>query len=162
MTRTAGWCVAERAAARVLCLGNDLIADDAVGPEVACRLRARSLPAEVVESAETGFALLDHVAEVSLLVVVDAVVTGGAAPGTVHVLDEGEIAVTPGGSQHYVGLFEALDLVRHLGQDAPDRVVLVAVEAGDLVTVGGPMTPPVAGVVERVAEIVAGLVGDGT
>jgi hydrogenase maturation protease len=155
----------------VLCLGNDLIADDALGVVAARRLcdrlavlgaalpgapsfdpaattwtfdHPRSGAVEVVETALTGMYLLEAVVGASRLIVVDSVVTGSAEPGTVDVLGEEDFAGAPaGGSPHYIGLFEALDLARGLGLDVPDEVVIVAVEAGDYFTVGGEMTAAV-------------------
>jgi hydrogenase maturation protease len=47
---------------RVLCLGNDLLADDAFGPVVARTLKELYLPGvEVVESPASGLHLLEHV-----------------------------------------------------------------------------------------------------
>lgn len=170
---------------RVLCLGNDLIADDAVGI-VAARSLCRRLAAaggsrpagppfdpaatmsafdhpragvvEVVETALTGMYLLEAVVGASRLIVVDSVVTGSAEPGTVEVLGEEDFAGAPaGGSPHYIGLFEALDLARSLGLDVPDEVVIVAVEAGDFFTVGGGMTAAVGAAVPVVVERVLAL-----
>jgi hydrogenase maturation protease len=174
---------------RVLCLGNDLIADDALGIAAARSLclrlagagRPRSAgpafdPAatmrtfdhpragvvEVVETALTGMYLLEAVTGASRLIVVDSVVTGSAEPGTVEVLGEEDFADAPaGGSPHYIGLFEALDLARGLGLDVPDEVVIVAVEAGDFFTVGGGMTAAVGAavpvVVDRVLALLEGV-----
>lgn len=143
---------------RVLCLGNELIADDGVGPAVAEELRGRSFDAEVVENCLAGLALLDDLLGVERLVVVDAVATGSAPPGTVHVLTEEDVAVSPAGWQHAMGLFESIDLARALGLCAPGEVVLVAVEAGDLVNVGGPLTDAVREAVSMVATLVEDLV----
>ncbi|MFH1329494.1 MAG: hydrogenase maturation protease [Actinomycetota bacterium] len=174
---------------RVLCLGNDLIADDALGIVVArwlCRRLAAAgppLPAgpafdpaatvrafdhpqagtvEVVETALTGMYLLEAVVGASRLIVVDTVVTGSADPGTVAMLGEDDFATASGGSPHYIGLFEALELARGLGLDVPAEVVIVAVEAGDHFTVGGEMTAPVGAavpvVVEQVLALLAGVV----
>jgi len=172
----------------VLCLGNDLIADDALGVVAARRLcdrlaalgtaspgapafdpaatmrtfeHPRSGAVEVVETALTGMYLLEAVVGASRLIVVDSVVTGSAEPGTVDVLGEEDFAGAPaGGSPHYIGLFEALDLARGLGLDVPDEVVIVAVEAGDYFTVGGEMTAAVGAavpvVVDRVLALLAG------
>jgi len=174
---------------RVLCLGNDLIADDALGVVVArrlCRRLAAAGPSrppgpafdpaatvrafghpqagvvEVVETALTGMYLLEAVVGAARLIVVDTVVTGAAEPGTVDVLGEEDFAGSvPGGSPHYIGLFEALDLARGLGLDVPDEVVIVAVEAGDFYTVGGGMTAAVGAavpvVVERVLALLEGM-----
>lgn len=174
---------------RVLCLGNELISDDGFGIAVAgllCRrlaeagmpappgpaldhaltARAFELPAagtvEVVETALTGMYLLEAVAGAARLVVVDTIVTGAVEPGAVVELRERDLASPRGGSPHYVGLLETLDLARALGLDAPADVVFVAVEAGDYRTVGGAMTAPVEAavlpVVERVLDLVRGAV----
>jgi hydrogenase maturation protease len=90
--------------------------------------------------------------------VIDTVVTGSADPGTVYVLEEGDISSVPGGSPHYIGLFETLALGRKLEMVVPDRLVVVAVEAADNMTLGGEMHPAVRAavpvVVERVVELV--------
>ena len=129
---------------RVLCLGNSLLADDALGPEVANRLRERPLgDTEIVESAETGFYLLDHVLGCARLLVVDTIRTGTMPPGTILRLQEQDIQATPGSSPHYVGLFETLSVARQLGLPAPAEVLILAVEAEDLTSIGHPMTPAV-------------------
>lgn len=143
---------------RVLCLGNDLIADDGVGPAVAEGLRKHSVDAEVAESCLAGLALLDDLLGVERLVVVDAVGTGSVPPGSVHLFTEEDVAAGPAGWQHAMGLFEAIDLARALGLCAPEEVMLVAVEAGDLVTVGGPLTKEVRGAVDRAVALVEDLV----
>jgi hydrogenase maturation protease len=149
----------KRCPARLLCLGNDLLADDAFGFLAAEELRQR-VPAdvEVVFTANTGLGLIDHLGQATLLVVIDNVVTGTADPGTVYVLEEGDISSVPGGSPHYIGLFETLNLARALEMAVPDRLVIIAVEAADNMTLGGEMHAAVRAalpvVVERVAEFV--------
>lgn len=146
---------------RILCLGNDLLADDAFGGAVAAQFRSLSpTGVDVVETAAAGFALFDHLLGAARLVVIDTILTGTAAPGTLHVFREADLAAVPGGSPHYVGLFETLALGRKLGLPVPEEVVIVAVEAADCVTVGGSMHPAVAAalpdVVELVQEIISG------
>ncbi|MHC4135181.1 MAG: hydrogenase maturation protease [Planctomycetota bacterium] len=149
----------ERCPARLLCLGNDLLADDAFGYVASEELRQRmAAEVEVVFTANTGIGLIDHLEHATLLVVIDTVVTGSADPGTVYVLEEGDISSVPGGSPHYIGLFETLALGRKLEMVVPDRLVVVAVEAADNMTLGGEMHPAVRAavpvVVERVVELV--------
>jgi len=143
---------------RVLCLGNDLIADDGVGPAIAAEVRSRTVDAEVAESSLDGLALLDDLVDVDRLVVVDAISTGRSAPGSIIVVSEREIAAAAGGWQHALGLFDAIALARALGLDAPGEVVLVAVEVSDLVCVGGPLTEAVRRAVPEAASIVENLV----
>jgi hydrogenase maturation protease len=145
---------------RVVCLGNELLADDGVGPAVARRLRGRLPPAvQVVETPESGFALLDHLLDADVVVVVDAVTTGTAPPGTIHVVEDQTVRTVYGGSPHYVGLFEGLAIGRALGLPIPRQVTIVAVEVADSRTVGGPMHPAVAAAADRVAELIRGIYG---
>jgi len=152
----------ERAATRVLCLGNPLLADDALGPAVAAALAGQMPPGvEIVQSELTGFGLLDDLLETSRLIVVDTVQTGTAVSGTVHVIRENDLRAAPGPSPHYVGLFEMLALARILRLPAPEEVVILAVEAADCTTVGGAMHPTVGAAVSLVVEIVRSIVEEG-
>lgn len=173
---------------RVLCLGNELISDDALGVVAARRLlrrlavagtpvppapsfdpavtvRAFELPrvgpVEVVETALTGMYLLEAVVGASRLIVVDSVVTGATDPGTVLELKESDLDGPRGGSPHYIGLLETLDLARALGLEVAADVVIVAVEAGDSMTVGGEMTGPVRAAVPVVVERAMALIQGG-
>jgi hydrogenase maturation protease len=139
---------------RVLCLGNELLADDAFGKAVGDELRSQ-LPAslEVVDTSATGFALMDYLQNTFCLLVIDSV-QAGAALGTIYVLREDDIQSVPGGSPHYVGLFETLRLARELLLPIPKEVVILAVEAADTTTLGGPMHPAVQAAVPVVADAV--------
>jgi hydrogenase maturation protease len=139
---------------RVLCLGNDLLADDAFGCLVARRLRQEMPGIDVVESQETGFRLLDHVAGASRLLVIDTVMSG-APPGTVRVLREPDFAGLRGGSPHYTGLFETLELGRCLKLPVPEEVLIIAVAASDCLTVGGALHPDLLAAIPRVLLLVA-------
>lgn len=129
---------------RVLCLGNDLLADDSVGSVVAQQIR-QSAPAEVavLSTPETGFHLLDYVLDTRRLVVIDTVLTGTAPAGTIYVIRDSELKAVPGGSPHYVGLSEVLALARQLGLPVAEEVIVLAVEAADCSTLGGEMHPAV-------------------
>jgi hydrogenase maturation protease len=125
---------------RVLGLGNDLLADDAFGMEIVRELGAHLPPGvQTASSIASGFGLLDDLLDADRLIVVDTISSGQAAPGTVHRFEEGEVTAAGGTSPHYVGLFETLRLGRALGLHVPGRVVILAVEAGDCLTIGGAM-----------------------
>ncbi|MDR5695180.1 MAG: hydrogenase maturation protease [Armatimonadota bacterium] len=125
---------------RVVCLGNDLLADDAFGPTVGEKLQ-KSLPddVEVITTSASGFSLLEEILGITHLLVVDTVLTGRDPPGTIFLWRDEEVQIIPGSSPHYVGLFEALELGRKLCLRVPDEVVILAIEAADCTTVGGPM-----------------------
>lgn len=139
----------------MLCLGNELLADDALGAVVAEQLR-QILPGtlEVVFTSAMGFDLLDDVLGASRLLVVDIIETGTKPPGTVHLLREEDVQTVPGESPHYIGLFETLKLGRKLQLDVPKDVIIIAVEPADCLTVGGAMTPAVKEAVPIVVNLV--------
>jgi len=140
---------------RLLGLGNEILADDAFGIVAARQIEALGLPGlEVVTSSESGISLLDHLQGAGRLIVTDTIQTGRAEPGTVHVVREQDVAGAPGGSPHFIGLFDTLALGRALGLRMPADVVIIAVEAADCLTLGGPMHPVVAAALPRVVELV--------
>jgi hydrogenase maturation protease len=145
---------------RVLCLGNDLLADDAVGGVIARRApHYLGDHVDVVYAANTGFGLIDHLLNVERLIVVDSVLTGKCDPGTVMVITEEDAAAVHGDSPHYIGLFEALALARELQLPTPREVTIVAVEVADCVTVGGPMSSAVQAAVPVALDIVKRRIG---
>ena len=72
---------------------------------------------------------------------------------------EEDVAGPPGGSPHFIGLFETLALGSALGLRVPAEVTIIAVEAFDCLTLGGPMHPAVAAAIPRVVELVRYLIG---
>jgi len=145
--------------ARLLCLGNDILADDALGIRVAEMLRDR-LPrtVDVVSSMESGLRLLDHLVGVPRVVVIDTVQTGNAPPGTVYTLRDGDVEYAPGSSAHYIGLFETLALGRGLDLPVARDLYIIAVEASDCLTIGGGITPAVEKAIPEVIRLVEDLV----
>jgi hydrogenase maturation protease len=130
--------------ARLLCLGNDVLADDALGIRVAETLRAKMPDTiDVVPCMESGIRLIDHLIGVPRVVVIDTVQTGRVPPGTIMTVREEDVEYTPGTSAHYIGLFEALELGRRLELPVARDVLIIAVEAADCRTLGGAMNPAV-------------------
>jgi hydrogenase maturation protease len=147
---------------RVLGLGNEILADDAVGILAARRI-AGLYPAEQVDvvcSSESGLRLLDYVINVDRLVVIDAIQTGRAEPGTIFTVHGDDVATAPGASAHGTGLFDALELARKLGFEAAREVTILAVEAADCLTLGGPMHPAVEAAIPCIVERVRGIIAE--
>src|SRR5690349_21144376 len=117
----------------VLGVGTRFRRDDAVGLEVAERLRLRALPGVRVEATEAdGSRYLDLWEGCPVAIVVDAT-RSGAAPGTVRrwatkdgILPE-SIATT---STHGVSVAHACGLGRALGR-LPSELVLFGIEGMD-------------------------------
>jgi hydrogenase maturation protease len=148
--------------ARILCLGNDLLADDAVGLEVARRLEA-AVPSsvEVVRSMESGLHLLDYFLGVPQVVVVDAIETGTVPPGTVLEFDLEDVDPAPGSSPHTLGLFDAHRIARELDLPVAERLDVICVEIADTRTMGADLHPAVAGAIPEMIERVQDLLAKG-
>jgi hydrogenase maturation protease len=145
----------------LLGLGNDILSDDGVGLRVAAALRRRLAnhrDLTVVETAEMGLSLLDQIVDVDVLVLVDAVLTGKAAPGFVHELDGADLATLPAISPHFLGVGETLALGRKLGLSMPNEVRIFAIEVADPFTVSTQLTPELEsalpGIIDRIARAV--------
>ncbi|MBI5509661.1 MAG: hydrogenase maturation protease [Deltaproteobacteria bacterium] len=144
----------------VVCVGNDLVADDGVGPAVYEHLRRRPQQDGVRLSllGVGGLELLDELEGDALLIVVDAVL-GGARPGTISVrrVQDDDLCRPPPTDAHAIGVLEALAVGRALFPGVmPREIVLVGVEGQRFGEVG-PMTGAVAAAAERAAGVVADL-----
>ena len=148
---------------RLLGLGNEILADDAFGilaaREVARRFQGEI---EVVQSSSAGYDLMDHLLGARRLLVVDTIVTGRARPGAISVFTADRVQPAPGGSPHFLGLFEVLAVGRKLHLDVPKEIIVIAVEASDCVTVGGPIHPDVQSAIPEVVELVGRFLANGT
>lgn len=130
----------------LLGLGNELLADDAVGLLVARKLEKRlaGRPGTcVMATEESGLSLLDMVVGFDRLVVVDAIQTGQSAPGTIHVITQEDLGRIPLVSPHFVGIVEMLDLGRRLRLHMPEDIAIFAIEVQDVQTICKGMTATV-------------------
>jgi hydrogenase maturation protease len=128
----------------VLGLGNDLLADDAIGhlavAELAPRLAGR---ADVEATAVHGLALLDVLGGYDAAVVLDAACTGARPVGTVYEIAAESLARVANPTPHFAGFPEMLDLADRIGLPFPRKLRILAVEVLDPFTIGGAMTPAV-------------------
>lgn len=131
----------------VLGLGNPLVTDDRIGLCVAAQLRrllAGHRDVDVDEDYWGGLRLMERMVGYDRVVVIDAIQTG-APPGTVHRLGVNAIPTQRSASAHDVNLPTALALGRLAGYPLPsdDAILLVAIEAEDILTFGDRCTPAV-------------------
>ncbi len=138
---------------RILCLGNELLADDAFGLVASEELRRRFPQTDVVFTTDAGLHLIDYLSDVKLLLVVDTIQTGNVSPGTLYLLRSSDIKSPSGPSPHYLGLFDTIRLAEKLLHNVPEEVIILAVEAADCLTLGGEMHPAVRLAVDRVAGL---------
>lgn len=132
----------------ILGLGNELLADDAIGHVICQQLRQR-VPAtmEIITTAQSGFALLDYLVDTDCLLIVDAILTGKQPPGTLLRFDldpldfssATHLFSSSASSPHFTGILEPLLLTRELDMWTPRLISILSVEVVDPLTVGGEM-----------------------
>jgi hydrogenase maturation protease len=112
----------------VLAIGNPIMGDDGVGPELLARLRAaRPDPrVEYVDGGTGGMELVPVVEDAERLLVLDAV--AGETPGAVVTYEGDQLPrmLAARLSPHQVGLLDVLTAVRLLGRE-PAEIVVVGV-----------------------------------
>lgn len=126
----------DRAPHLVLGLGNELFTDEGVGVAAARAVARRGIPGvEVLDGGTLGIALLPSVEGRRSLLVLDAVLDPGLAPGELVVLDAAEIDRARGVlfSAHQVGITEVLGAATLAGR-APERIAAVGMAPASLET----------------------------
>lgn len=137
----------------VIGVGNEYRRDDGIGPAVVAELARRgNLNGRLVLTDGEPTQLFDAWQGMELAVLVDAVRCEPAEPGRIHRITVNPEPSLGGASTHGLGVPEAIRLAQALDR-APRRLVVYAVEAGDL-GFGVGLTEPVAQVVPMLAQTV--------
>lgn len=150
----------------IVCIGNELVADDGIGQVVYHELlkREKELPHGVRLQflGLGGIDLLEELQGEDLLLVVDGVQLGREVGSVVELgwddLPEGEGRPVSG---HGVGVREAIHVAKRLYPErCPERVMLIGVEGACFDILGVGLSPSVEkaipGAVSRIMSIVAG------
>lgn len=157
----------------VIGLGNPILSDDGIGWQVAEQVRQvlegqryEGSPlaqdsVQITEACVGGLSLAELLVGYERAVIVDAIMTGNAPPGTVYELKLGDLPGTLNmASAHDTNLVTALRALRRYGARVPsdEAIDIVAVEAQDVWTFREECTPEVqrglAGAVTRVLTLV--------
>ncbi len=143
----------------VLGLGNPILTDDGVGIHVVRAVAERCRWANVTfaEASVGGLRLLDTIAGYERLVLVDATQTPDGQPGEVYRLGLDDVSASlHSGSTHDLSLSDALALGRGMGMNLPDdqHIVIIAIQAQDVLTFGETCTPQVQAAVPRAVQMV--------
>ena len=123
----------------VLGLGNDILSDDAIGLLVVRRLESvtdKLLPVDFRETTEMGLSLLDFFTGYDSVFIVDSILTGEAAPGTVHRVAYGSKDQGTRRTPHFLGVADTLALGAELQIPMPRCVRIFAIEVQDPFTLG--------------------------
>lgn len=140
----------------VLCLGNEVLSDDAVGPIVADRLKLSDMQTaltEVIFAPVAGFNLLDLMNERQAVLIVDSITTDKAGPGTIHFFPAGYLTPSNGLiNSHQISLPTALAFGEKMGYRMPGDIDILAVEIEDNTTLSESLTATVAGAIDQVID----------
>jgi hydrogenase maturation protease len=144
-------------------LGNPLVSDDSVGLRVVERLKpllAGRLDVEVSEDYWGGLRLMERMIGFDRAIVVDAIQTG-APPGTIHRLTAEGVPTQRSASAHDVNLATALEFGRQAEASLPENrhVLLVAIEAADVLNFSEKCTPAVEAAVPHAVQAVLDVLG---
>lgn len=132
--------------ALVVCIGNDLVADDGIGYAIYDELVADTTLPEKTRLKLLGLGGMDVIEEIDgedLLIVVDALQLG-FDPGTVHVLSWSELPYMEPRpvSGHGIGIREAIEVAKRLYADkVPKEIYLVGIEGECFDQLGKGLTP---------------------
>ncbi len=133
----------------VIGLGNPILCDDGIGWQVAEQIRqaldglwhggspSAQDSVHVTEACVGGLSLAEMLIGYERAVIVDAVMTGNAPPGTVHELKLGDLPGTLNiASAHDTNLVTALRVLRRYGAQVPadEDIDIVAIEVQDVWT----------------------------
>jgi hydrogenase maturation protease len=149
----------------LLGLGNPILCDDGVGIHVVRAVAARGLPdgVDCAEASVGGLRLLETIAGYQRVVMVDAIQIPGGQPGAIHRLRPDDLHATlHTGSSHDLSLAAALALGRGLGLLLPadENLLIVAVQAADVLTFAETCTPAVAAAIPRAVEAVLAVLAE--
>jgi hydrogenase maturation protease len=145
----------------ILCLGNEVLSDDAFGSKVAAILGKMESElgkeVEVIYASLAGFNLLNLLEGRKKVLVVDTIVTGKAEPGTVHFFPMGNLIPSRNlTSSHELSLPTALKLAQLMEIETPENVDVLAIEAQDVQTLSEEMTEPVKASIPEAIEYIKG------
>lgn len=142
----------------ILGLGNPLLTDDSVGLRVVQELKPLLAGREDIQVDEDywgGLRLMERLVGFDRAIIIDAIRTG-APPGTIHELSVDSIPTQHSASGHDVNLPTALALGRQTGAHLPasENILLVGIEAEDIITFSEDCTPQVQAAIPRAVETV--------
>lgn len=158
----------------VIGLGNPILSDDGIGWQVAGQVRqalegqrhngspSAHNPVHIAEACVGGLSLAEMLIGYERAVIVDAIMTGNAPPGTVYALKLGDLPGTLNmASAHDTNLATALRAMRRYGARVPsdEAIDIIAIEALDVWTFREECTPEVQRSLSEAVALVLRLVG---
>ncbi len=148
----------------IIGLGNEFISDDGVGIHAVRSIRQRLLQEHgsrlpdslaILELSVGGIQLLDALCDSDRCLIIDALRTGDAPPGSIRRFDQvpgaGQATIT---SSHQLDLPQLLMLARALGAKTPRTITIYGIETEDITTFADHCTGAVAAALPRLVDLV--------
>ena len=130
----------------LLSLGNDILKDNGVGLAAAGLLRSEFKgTVDIVEAPGTGLAFLELLAGYDRALLLDAIFTGYAPPGTVLEFCREDFQKAAAPLALYVGLPEVLRQAENLGLEFPRELRILALEVENPFELHAGMSPSTRG-----------------
>lgn len=149
----------------VIGLGNPILSDDSVGIKVVRALKERLNGEFHIDAKEVyagGLRLMDELVGYESAIIVDAMVTGSAAAGTVSSMPLSGMRGTKNlVCTHDTNLSTALNMGKLLGLSLPDKVIIWGIEAADVETFSEYLTEDVEKAVPVAVEKIISYLGFG-
>lgn len=119
----------------ILGIGNPILTDDRVGIGIALKLKKEKPGLEIIETSETGIALLDFVVGYNKIVIIDSIKTEKGKPGDLYKLELEDLKpASDVSSSHGIGIATAFKLGQKLEYSMPESTSIYAVEIKDNTT----------------------------
>ena len=136
----------------VLGIGNPILTDDGVGIKIAQKLKEGKPELEVIETSETGIALLDFITGYSKLIIIDSIEIEKGKPGDLYKLELEDLKPSKiFSSSHGIGIATAFELGKELGYKMPEHISIYAVGIKDNSTFGEDCTQELKGKIPFIA-----------
>jgi hydrogenase maturation protease len=149
-------------------LGNPILGDDAVGWKVVEQVeqQLQQLRHEIQGTLDIeylsigGLGLMEHLVGYDRAIIVDAIFSGKAAPGTISTQMLEEIFDATSGhtiSVHDTSLQDAINLAQKIGVHMPKKLIVLGIETDSIDNFSETLTAHVEAAIPRAMDIVIGL-----
>jgi len=134
----------------ILGIGNPILCDDGIGIYLAERLKKEIPQLEIIETSDSGFALIDLIIGYDRAIFIDSIKTGMMKVGEVVLFSVNEFKSSIPYSIHSLDMFTALEIFRASGIKIPSIIYLLGIEVVDNSTFSENFTTKIEAEKERI------------
>ncbi|MCG8306330.1 MAG: hydrogenase maturation protease [Cytophagales bacterium] len=137
----------------ILGLGNDILADDGIGPKLVERLRLNMFNESLIfkTAAIGGMEIIALTVGFRQAIIIDGMKSGRANPGKViHLTPENFVETLHLSSFHDLNFLTALEFARSVDMELPNRIDIIAVEILEDLTFSNDFSPEISRNFDRI------------